>query len=111
MLQPFANLQKLGQDNLEAAIKAVGAFSSNAQAIAHETAEFTRKSLEHNSATVEKLIGAQSLEKAIEVQTSYAKGAYESLIAQSSKMGALYTALAADTFKPFEGLLSKAVKA
>jgi len=26
-------------------------------------------------------------------------------------MGALYTALAADTFKPFEGLLSKTVKA
>jgi hypothetical protein len=111
MLQPFANLQKLGQENLEAAIKAVGAFSTNAQAIANESAEFARKSFEHNSATVEKLIGAQSLEKAIEVQTSYAKGAYESLVAQSSKMGALYTALATDTFKPFEGLLSKTVKA
>jgi len=111
MLQPFASLQKLGQDNLEAVTKAAGAFSSTAQAIATETAEFARKSFEQNSATIEKLIGAQSLEKAIEVQTDYAKGAYESLIAQSSKVGALYTALAVDTFKPFEGLLSKAFKA
>lgn len=111
MLQPFANLQKLGQDNLEAAIKAAGAFSSNAQAIANETAEFARKSLEQNSATIEKLIGVQSLEKAIEVQTAHAKDAYESLVAQSSKIGALYTALAADTFKPFEGLLTKSLKA
>jgi hypothetical protein len=111
MLQPFANLQKLGQENLEAAIKAAGAFSTNAQAIVTESAEFARKSFEHNSATIEKLIGAQSLEKAIEVQTSYAKGTYESLVAQSSKMGALYTALATDTFKPFEGLLSKTMKA
>lgn len=111
MLQPFANLQKLGQDNLEAAIKAAGAFSSNAQAIANETAEFARKSLEQNSATIEKLIGVQSLEKAIEVQTAHAKDAYESLVAQSSKIGALYTALATDTFKPFEGLLTKSLKA
>ena len=111
MLQPFANLQKLGQDNLEATMKAAGAFSNNAQAIATETADFARKSFEQSSATFEKLVGAQSLDKAIEVQTAYAKGTYESLVAQSSKMGALYTALAADTFKPFEGLLSKTLKA
>jgi hypothetical protein len=111
MLQPFANLQKLGQDNLEATIKAVGAFSSSAQAIANESAEFARKSFEQNSAMFEKLVGAQSLEKAIEVQTAYVKGAYESLVGQSTKMGALYTALATDTFKPFEGLLSKTTKA
>ncbi|MCG7394048.1 phasin family protein [Microvirga sp. ACRRW] len=111
MLQPFANLQKLGQENLEATIKAASAFSSNAQVIATETADYARKAFEHNSAAVEKLIGAQSLDKAIEVQTAYAKGAYESLVAQSTKMGALYTALATDTFKPFEGFLSKTVKA
>jgi hypothetical protein len=111
MLQPFANLQKLSQENLEATIKAAGAFSRNAQAIVNEAADFARKSFEHNSAIVENLIGAQSVEKAIEVQTAYAKGAYENLMAQSTKMGALYTALATDTFKPFEGLLSKSVKA
>ena len=111
MLQPFTNLQKLGQENMEAALKAAGAFSTNAQAIVNETAEFARKSFEHNSDTFEKLVGAQSLEKAIEVQTAYVKGAYESLVGQSGKLGALYTALATDTFKPFEGLLSKSTKA
>ncbi|MXQ11100.1 phasin family protein [Microvirga makkahensis] len=111
MLQPFANLQKLGQENMEAALKAAGAFSSNAQAIVNETAEFARKSFEHNSDALEKLAGAQSLEKAVEVQSAYVKGAYESFIGQSGKLGALYTALATDTFKPFEGLLSKAMKA
>lgn len=111
MLQPFANMQKLGQENLEIAIKAVGAFSSNAQVIATETAEFARKSFEQNSAAIEQLIGAQSLEKAIEVHNAYVKGACESLVGQSGKIGALYAALATDALKPFEGLLSKAVKA
>ncbi len=111
MFQSYASLQKLGQENMEAALKAAGAFSSNAQAIVNESAEFARKSFEHNSDTFEKLVGAQSLEKAIEVQTAYVKGAYESLVGQSGKFGALYTALATDTFKPFEGLLSKSMKA
>jgi len=111
MLQSFAQFQKLGQDNLDATMKALNAFSTNAQAIATESAEFARKSFEQGSSTVEKLIGAQSLDKAIEVQTAYVKGAFDSLVSQSSKMGALYSTLAADTFKPYEGLLSKTTKA
>jgi hypothetical protein len=111
MLQPFADLQKLGQENLEATVKALGAFSTNAQAIATETADFARKSFENSSAAVEKLAGVTTFEKAIEVQSAYVKDAYETLVGQSSKMGALYTALATDTVKPFQGLLSKTVKA
>lgn len=111
MLQPFAQIQKLGQDNLDATMKALGAFSSNAQAIATETAEYARQSFEQSSATVEKLLGAKTLDKAVEIQAAYVKGTYESLVTQSAKMGTLYSAMAADTFKPFEGLLTKPVSA
>lgn len=111
MLQPFAQLQKLGQDNLDAAVKALNVFSSNAQVIATESAEFARKSFEQGSATVEKLFGAQSLDKAIEVQAAYVKGTYDSLVSQSAKMGALYSSLATESLKPYEGLLSKAANA
>lgn len=111
MLQSFADLQKLGQENLEATVKALGAFSTNAQAIATETADFARKAFEHNSSAVEKLVGATTIDKAIEVQSAYVKDAYDTLVGQSSKMGALYSALATDTFKPFQGLLSKTTKA
>ena len=107
MLQPFTQIQKFGQDNLDATMKAVGAFSSNSQAIATEAAEFARKSLEHTSSTVEKLLGVQTLDKAIEIQTAYMKGTYESLVSQSTKMGSLYSALATETLKPYEGLLPK----
>lgn len=111
MLQSFAQFQKFGQDHLDATVKALGAFSSNAQAIATETADYARKSFEDGSAVAEKLIGAPSLDKAIELQTAFAKGAYDSLVSQSAKMGALYTALATEIFKPYEGLVAKAVKA
>ncbi len=107
MLQPFTQIQKFGQDNLDATMKALGAFSSNSQAIATETAEFARKSFEQTSSTFEKLLGVQTLDKAVEIQTAYVKSAYDSLVSQSAKMGSLYSALATETLKPYEGLLSK----
>ncbi|MBM6579286.1 phasin family protein [Microvirga sp. BT689] len=108
MLQPFTQIQKFGQDNLDATMKALGAFSSNSQAIATETAEFARKSFEQTSSTLEKLIGVQTLDKAVEIQTAYMRGAYDSLVSQSAKIGSLYSTLATETLKPYEGLLSKA---
>jgi hypothetical protein len=111
MLQPFAQFQKFGQDNLDATMKALSALSSNSQAIATETAEFARKSFEQTSSTVEKLLGVQTLDKAVEIQTAFVKGTYENLVSQSTKMGALYSALATETVKPYEGLLKKATAA
>lgn len=111
MLQPFTQIQKFGQDNLDATVKALGAFSSNSQAIAAEAADFARKSFEQTSSTVEKLLGVQTLDKAVEIQAAYVKGAYDSLVSQTAKMGALYSALATETVKPYEGLLSKATAA
>ena len=108
MLQSFSQIQKFGQDNLDATMKALGAFSSNTQVIASETADFARKSFEQTSATVEKLMGVQTLDKAVEIQTAFVKGAYDSIVSQTAKMGSLYSNLAAETMKPFEGLLSKA---
>jgi hypothetical protein len=108
MLQPFTQIQKFGQDNLDATMKALGAFSSNSQAIATETAEFARKSFEQTSSTFEKLLGVQTLDKAVEIQTAYVKSAYDSLVSQSAKIGSLYSTLATETLKPYEGLLSKA---
>ena len=47
------------------------------------------------------------LDKAVEIQTAYVKGAYDNLVSQSTKMGTLYSNLATETLKPYEGLLPK----
>jgi hypothetical protein len=106
----FDQIQKLGKDNADAAMKTLGAVSKSAQAIAVESADFAKKSFEQGTATVEKLVGAKTLEKAIEIQTDYVRSAYEGLVAQSTKMGQLYANLAKDAFKPYETLVAKTTK-
>ena len=77
--------------------------SKGAQAIAVEAADYAKKSFEQSTATLEKLVGAKTLDKAIEIQTDYLKTAYEGFVAQSTKLGELYANLAKEAFKPFEG--------
>ena len=77
------------------------------QAIATAYGDYSKKSYEDTKSYVEKLSGVKSLDKAIEVQTEYAKSAYESFVAESQKIAGLYTDLAKQTFKPYEGLVSK----
>ena len=107
MLKNFEDFQKLGKDNVDVAMKQFGSVSKGWQAIATEFADYSKKSFEDGSAALERLFGAKTLEKAIEVQSDYAKTAYEGFVAQATKFGELYTDLAKETYKPFEGFLSK----
>lgn len=54
--------------------------------------------------TMESLLGVKSLDKAVEVQSEYAKAAIEGYVAHATKLGELYTNLAKETFKPYGGL-------
>jgi hypothetical protein len=101
-------MQKFGKDNMESAMSSLGALQKNAQAIAVEVADFSKKSIEGSAAAWERLMGAKSMEKAMEVQSEYLKSAYEDFIAEATKLGGLYTDLAKEAYKPFESALAKA---
>src|ERR1700752_3570037 len=108
MLKNFEDIQKLGKDNVDVAMKQFGTVSKGWQAIVTEFADYSKKSFEDGSAAVDKLFGAKSVEKAIEVQSDYVKTAYEGFVAEATKLGELYTDLAKESYKPFESQFGKA---
>jgi hypothetical protein len=108
MIKNFDDLQALGKDGVDATMKSFNAASKCAQALAIELADYTRKSFEQNTAALEKLLGARTLERAVEVQTEYARAAYEGFVAQATRIGELYADVAKETYKPFEGYFMKA---
>jgi len=101
-------MQKFGKESMDMAMASLGAWSKNAQAIATEVADYSKKSFEDSAAAWEKLVGAKSLEKAMEVQSEYLKSSYEDFVAKSTKLGELYADLAKEAYKPFEGVMAKA---
>jgi len=68
------DVQKLGKDNMDATLKSFGAFSKSLQAITVEIADYSKKVFEQSTAATEKLLGAKSFEKAIEVQSEPGRG-------------------------------------
>jgi phasin family protein len=104
-------MQKFGKDSMDMAMASLGAWTKNAQAIATEVADYSKKSFEDSAAAWEKLMGAKSVEKAMEVQSEYLKSSYEEFVAQSTKLGELYADLAKQAYKPFEGVMAKATAA
>lgn len=110
MLKGYEDYQMFGKGNVDAFMKSFGAMSKGAQAIAIEVAEYSKKSFEEGTAAAEKLFGAKSLDKAIEVQSEYMKSAYESFVSEATKLGELYADLAKETYKPFESQLARPAK-
>ncbi len=107
MVKNIDELQQFGKDNIDATLKSFGSLSKGIQSIAVEWADYSKKAFEHGTAATEKLIGAKSLEKAFEVQSDYVKTAYEGFVAEATKLGELYTDLAREAYKPFEGHFGK----
>jgi len=95
-------LQKAGQANYDAVVRAYGEGSKSFQAIGQELKDYTESSFENATRAWEQLVAAKSLERALEIQTNYAKTAYENWTAEVSKIGEMYQAAASDAYKPLE---------
>ena len=102
------DMQKFGKSSMDMALTSFGVWTKGAQAIAVEVVDYSKKSAESSAAAWERLMSANSLEKAMEVQSQYLRSSYEDFVAEATKLGELYVDLAKEAYKPFEGALAKA---
>ena len=101
-MKPFDDFQKLSQGNVDVAMKLFGEWNKGWQAIAAEMTDYTKRSFEDGTQTFEKLVSAKSVEQAFEIQSSYAKRAYDEYMHQLSKLGGMYADLAKEAYRPVE---------
>jgi hypothetical protein len=101
------DIQQYGKQHIESVVASATSVQTGLQAIASAYGDYTKKSFEDTKSLVEKLSGVKSLDKALEVQTEYAKSAYETFVTESQKIAGMYSDLAKQSFKPLEGLVAK----
>ena len=101
------DMQRTNNVNVDAAMRSFEGPTKATLAIATEIADYTKRSFEDGTKTMENLLGAKSLDKAFEVQTEYAKAAYESYVSEVTKLGELYSDLAREAFKPYQSFVAK----
>ena len=105
MVKPFEDMQRFNQVGIDTAMKMMGEWGKSWQAIAAEMTDYTKRSFEEGTHTFEKLLTAKSMEQALEIQSSYAKRAYDDYMHQMTKLGGMYTELAKEAYKPVERVM------
>ncbi len=102
MIKPFDDVQKLSQGSVDTAMKMFGEWTKSWQAIAAEMTDYSKRSFEDGTQTMEKLMSARSIEQAFEIQSSYAKRAYEDYMHQLQKIAGMYSEFAREAYRPVE---------
>ena len=107
MATQFDDFTKIGKEQMEQVTATAASLARGFQTIATETTDYSKRSLEHTSAFVEKMFGIKSLDTAIQLQSEFAKSQFEGFLAQSNKIGEIYKDIAKEAFKPVEAAMAK----
>ena len=108
MTQTFEDAGKYGKEFLDSGLESFTAVTRDAQAISERGFDYAKTVFETGAAAVEKLMSAKSIEKVVEIQTAYAKQAYEGFVAEATRISELYADMAKDAYRPFEAIVAKA---
>jgi len=105
----MADIQRFGEefqtaskDGFDASVRSLGEVSKGFQAIAATVVDYSKKSFEDGTRAFEQLMGAKSFEQVWEIQSQYAKKAFDAYVAQASKVGEMYVNLARSAYQPVE---------
>ncbi len=107
MATTINDAQRMGKDQMEQFSASAAAMSRGMQALASETTDYSKRSLESMSSFVERLLGVKSVDTAIQIQSEFAKAQFEGFIAQASKVGEIYKDIAKEAFRPLEAAMTK----
>jgi hypothetical protein len=102
--------QRAGKDGFDASVRSLGEWNKGFQAIAATVADYSKKSFEDGTRAFEQLVGVKSVEQAWEIQSQYAKKAFDAYVAHASKLSEMYVDLARNAYRPVEQATAKAAR-
>lgn len=106
----FDDANLYGKDAMDSMLKSYSLAAKGFQAIAAETAEYSKKAYEANVAHMESLMSVKSFEAAIELNTSFAKSMTEGYLAELNKLGEMYSDIAKQSYAPAQAAAAKAAE-
>jgi phasin family protein len=93
------DFSEFGQVGFDTYGRSFGELNKGFQAIAAEWTDYSKRAFEDSTKAFEKLVGAKSTEKAFEIQSEFAKKAFEDYVAELTKLSEMYASLAQSVFK------------
>lgn len=98
------------KQNLEALVASVTAATKGAEAVSAQTIAFSKQAFEDQVAAAKQLAGAKSVQEAFELQTAWAKSAFEGYVANFGKLTETITASVKESAKPLNERVAAVVE-
>jgi phasin family protein len=96
----MAEFGAFGKENVEAFVASMTAASKGWEALTARTVAFSKAAMENHVAATKAIMGAKSVQEAVERQSEYAKASFEGYVAELNKMSDLMTGMTKDAAKP-----------
>ena len=90
----FDDANLYGKEAMDSVLRSYSTAAKGLQAIASETADYSKRAYEANVSHLEQLMSVRNLEAAVELNTSFAKSAVEGYLAELNKLGEMYSDIA-----------------
>jgi phasin family protein len=92
-----------GKETVEAYMKAANAAGKGAETIHNELYSYSKQSVEGSMAAMKAVLGSKSAHEAFELQSDFAKTAFDAYVGQMTKISELFVSTTKQTFEPLQG--------
>jgi phasin family protein len=96
----FGDLNTHSKKNLEAVVASVTAATKGVETLGAHAMAYGKKSMDDNVAAAKTLASAKSVQEVVELQTAFAKTAFEAYMAEVGKMSEIVAASFKDSLSP-----------
>jgi hypothetical protein len=96
-----------GKEGFDAIVRAYSEANKGFQAIAAEVTDYSKTAFEDATRAFQQLVTSKSAVQAFEIQSQYAKKAYDAYVGEVSKLGEMWVDLARNAYKPVERVVAK----
>jgi phasin family protein len=102
-VKSYDTVLSYGKDTVEAYMKSATVAGKGIETINSELYAYSKDAIEDSIAASKAILGSKSVHEAFELQTDFAKSAFESYVSQLTKFSELFTSTTKDTFAPLQG--------
>ncbi|MGI9169561.1 MAG: phasin family protein [Caulobacteraceae bacterium] len=99
-MSALGEMNAYSKKNLEAVVASVTAATRGAETLGARAIAYSKKSMEDRVAAAKTLAGAKGLQEVVELQTAFAKSAFESYVAEVHSMSETVAASVKESMSP-----------
>ena len=103
VIKSYDTVLGYGKDTVEAYMKSATVAGKGVETLNSEIYSYSKDAIEDSIAASKAILGSKSLHEAFELQTDYAKSAFEAYVGELTKFSDLVTSTTKETFAPLQG--------